>query len=111
MTDFQAVEPLLLELAQLPFGAMVAQVRGHGDAPHVVHQAGDLREARERLLDVGGTPAAEVAAERIPAFVRGFALAEGARAVGPPDRPALRLRIHVAQGDRPPELLPFCADL
>src|SRR2546425_10785833 len=63
VTHLEAVETLLLELADLALRAVVAEVGGAGDAPHGVHQLGDLLQRRERLLDVRGPAPAQIARE------------------------------------------------
>src|SRR2546422_9015618 len=50
VTHLEAVETLLLELADLALRAVVAAGGGDGDAPDGVHQLGDLLQRRGRLL-------------------------------------------------------------
>src|SRR3989442_11086603 len=64
MPHLEAVETLLLELPDLSFGAVVAEVGGDGDPTDGVHQVGNLLQRRQRLLDVGGSAPAEIARER-----------------------------------------------
>src|SRR2546425_3391972 len=52
VTHLEAVETLLLELADLALRAVVAEVGGDGDATDGVHQLGDLLQRRERLFDL-----------------------------------------------------------
>ena len=65
MPHFEAVETLLLELPDLSFGAVVAEVCGDGDPADGVHQLGHLLQRRQRLLDVGRSAPAEIARERV----------------------------------------------
>src|SRR2546426_12107396 len=61
VTPLEAVETLLLELADLALRAVVAEVGGDGDATDGVHQLGDPLQRRERLLDVRGPAPAQIA--------------------------------------------------
>src|SRR5882672_6854395 len=77
MAYFQPVEALLLKLPQLAFGAVVPQMRRDGHRADRVQQLRDVGEARERLFDVRGAAAPEVAAKRVANAVTGIALDQG----------------------------------
>src|SRR6266704_3409860 len=90
VANLEAVQTLLLELPDLAFAAVVAQVRRHRDPAYGVHQIGDLAQTGERLLDVARPAAAQVAREGIVDVGAGAALHEHPRHVGTAQRPAVR---------------------
>src|SRR5712691_10712095 len=97
MADFDAVESLILKDAQLCFRPVITQMRGHGQSAHVVYQIGDLPELGERLLDVGGAAAAQIAAEGVADVVARARVDERACHVRPAQRAAVasQLRLNV----------------
>jgi len=83
MAHFQPVEALFLKLPQLAFRAVIPQMRGDGDGADRVQQLRDVGEARERLFDVRGAPASEVATKRVADAVTLTTLDQRARDVRP----------------------------
>src|SRR5882762_6363886 len=63
VADLDTVESLVLKDAELGLGAVIAQMRRHGEPTHVVHERGDLAELGQRLLDVRRPAAAQVTPE------------------------------------------------
>src|SRR5438093_330954 len=61
----EAVETLLLELPDLSFRAVVAEVSRDGDPTHDMYQLGDLLQRWERLLDVGRPAPAQITRKRV----------------------------------------------
>src|SRR5436309_14917472 len=107
VTHLEAVETLLLELADLAVRAVVAEVSGDGDATDRVHQLGDLLQRRERLLDVRRPAPAQIARKGF-VHVDAYAMPDQkASHVGAPQRPAVR-RLHdvseIARDAQPAEV-------
>src|SRR5260221_7271043 len=113
MADFDTIEPLILKDAQLRFLPVITQWRGCGQSAHGVPQTGDFPELGERLLDVRGAAAAQIAAESVADGVAHATVDECPRYVGPAQRPSVssELRLDVFQIDPDAEALQLGDDL
>src|SRR2546425_12002764 len=65
VANLEAVQPLLLELADLPLGAVVAEVCRDCDRADGVHEVRHLTQGRQRFLNVARPAATEIARERV----------------------------------------------
>src|SRR5437763_1524343 len=99
VADLEPVEAVGLKLPDLTVAAAVAQMRRDRDAAHRVHQVGHLAQRGQGLLDVGGTPPPQVAAERVVDVAAHATLDQDAGHMGAAERAAVRHRHHVRQLD------------
>src|SRR6185437_9592157 len=99
MANLYTVEPRGLELTQLGFGAVLAQMRGDGHPTHFMNQPGDPVECREGFGYVTRFAATQEAGEGIAEVIGRPAPDQRAGNVRTPQCPVLRFGLDVGEID------------